>query len=289
MATHAIPTPLLAAKAPGRPIGELLVAAGRLSQQDVHQVLAVQRQQGGRFGDTARALGLIDEADVRLALAQQFRYDSVPLGAAKFSKDLYIAARPDCRASEAVRALRGELTLRWFDRDQQTLVVGGARARSGTSVLAANLAVAFAQAGKRALLVDCDLRSPQLHELFGLPSDPGLADVLNDRCDLQDAIVRVEDLHLSVLCAGAVQSQPHEILSSTGFAHRLELLRAEYDVIILDTPPILQCAESQMIAARAHGYVLVTRRHRTKLEDIELAQRRLEPTGATVLGAVIVE
>ena len=70
MATHAIPTPLLAAKAPGRPIGELLVAAGRLSQQDVHQVLAVQRQQGGRFGDTARALGLIDEADVRLALAQ---------------------------------------------------------------------------------------------------------------------------------------------------------------------------------------------------------------------------
>jgi receptor protein-tyrosine kinase len=289
MASSAIRSRLFPNKTAPRLIGELLVEAERLREQDVKRILAAQRTQGGRFGEVARALGLIDEDDIARALARQFHYDAVPLGTTKFSAKLYTVARPHSQASEAIRALRGELTLRWFDRGQRTLAIGAARARAGTTVLAANLAVAFAQAGKRTLLIDCNLRHPQLHELFGLPSDPGLSDVLTERCELHDAIVRVEDFHLAVLCAGAVPDNPYELLSTDGFGHRLELLRAQYDVVLLDTPPLLHCADSQMIAARAQGYVLATRRHRTKLADIAAATERLAPTGAAVLGGVIVE
>lgn len=268
-------------------IGELLHDAGRLTDHDIRRVIAEQRQSGRRFGETAHDLGMIDEDDIRNALARQFHYDYIRPSETQLSADIFVASDLFGPATEAVRGLRGELMLRWFDADHRCLAVGGASRASRASLVAANLAVAFAQLGKRTLLVDADLRRPRQHELFGLSHDTGLADLLIERCAMTEAIVRVAAFDLSVLGAGTIPLNPHELLSSGQFGHVLETARMHFEIVIVDSAPLLECAEAQMVALRSEGYLFATRRHRTRLADIEAARTRLQPSGATVLGAVI--
>src|SRR5690606_19458484 len=129
---------------------------------------------------------------------------------------------------------------------------------------------------------------PIQHELFGISAEVGLADVLIGRCSVDKAVVSIAKLNgLAVLCAGPVPPNPHELLSSRGLRYLVELAQECFDVVIFDTPPALEYADAPMIAARAGGYLLVTRRHMTRLTDVEATQSRLAPSGAAILGAVI--
>ena len=175
-------------------------------------------------------------------------------------------------------------------KGRKVLAVGAPRTGTGASTVAANLAVSFAQLGERTLLLDANFRNPAQHQLFGMSAETGLADVLLGRTSVDKSIVSIAQLNgLAVLCAGPVPPNPHELLSSRAMQYLLELAREIYDVVIIDAPPALEYADAQMIASRAGGYVLVTRRHRTRMADVTAVQERLEPAGATLLGAIVNE
>jgi capsular exopolysaccharide synthesis family protein len=178
--------------------------------------------------------------------------------------------------------------LRWFDQGHKTLAVGSARKGTGSSTMAANLAIAFAQLGERTLLLDANFRRPAQHALFGISADAGLTEVLLGRCNVEKAVVSIAQLNgLAVLCAGPLPPNPHELLSSRALQYLLDLAREIFDVVIIDSPPVLEYADAQMIAARAGGYLLVTRRHKSRMAEVEAAQQRLAPSNATIVGAIV--
>ena len=203
--------------------------------------------------------------------------------------ELYAAREPAGERAEALRWLRSQLILRWFG-DCCTLAVVGAHTDDGAEVVAANLAIAMAQLGEQTLLIDANLRQPRQHELFGLEPAFGLTDLLRNR-DVHDRallpVPAVPSLH--VLCAGAVPPNPQELLSRTSLIYLLKTLPERFRAILIATPPALGFADVQVIAARARGCLLVTRRHRTRVRDVELLKSRLEPGGAVLLGGVMQE
>jgi chain length determinant protein tyrosine kinase EpsG len=198
--------------------------------------------------------------------------------------------QPQSRETEALRELRSQLILRWFKDGRTTLAVTGGRSGDGCSSVAANLAIVLAQLGERTLLIDANFRNPKQQELFALRPEAGLADLLRGRDVYDEALTAVPSLeHLRVLCAGAIPANPQELLSRASFIYVLQKMSEKYRSVVIDTPPALEFADAQIVSARAHGCLLVTRRHRTRLSEVEEVKRRLEPTGATLLGAVINE
>jgi len=204
------------------------------------------------------------------------------------SKLLVGMHQPQSRQTEALRELRSQLILRWFKDGRTSLAVAGARSGDGCSIVAANLAIVLAQLGERTLLIDANFRNPRQHELFSLRPEAGLADLLRGRDVYDEALTAVPSLeHLRVLCAGAVPGNPQELLSRASFIYVLKTMSEKYRSIVIDTPPALAFADAQIVSARAQGCLLVTRRHHSRLADVEDVKRRLEPTGAQLLGAVI--
>lgn len=289
MAINPVPSPPGGRVVPThRTIGELLAEAGKLTEHDIKRVVAFQRKKSLRFGEAARGLGLATDEDVQRALAQQFNYNYIRRGESGLSPMLVSAYQPFGLPAESFRVLRSQLALRWFDKGHKTLAVGSPRSRTGCSTLAANLAVSYAQLGERTLLLDANFRRPAQQQLFGISADVGLADVLVGRCSVEKAVVTIAQLNgLSVLCTGPAPPNPHELLSSRALHYLIDLAQECFDVVIFDTPPALEYADTQMIAARAGGYLLVARRDITRLADVEATKARLAPAGATLVGAVV--
>jgi len=220
--------------------------------------------------------------------ALKFNDARVPRGESGASPMLVSASQSSDATAESFRILRSQLALRWFEHGHKTIAVGGPRSGAGASTLAANLAVSFAQLGERTLLLDANLRRPSQHLLFGIPADAGLADVLIGRVTVDRAVVRLAQLNgLAILCGGRVPPNPHELLSNRALHYLVDLAHECFDVVIFDTPPMLEYADAQMISARAGAYLMVVRRHRTRFADVEATKARLAPAGATLLGAVI--
>lgn len=274
-----------------RKIGEVLLENGTLTQHDIERILTVQKQhQGEAFGDVALRLGIVTEREMRQALALQSKFPYALLGDSSLSPLLTSAYEPFGKRAEELRVLRSELILRWFGRGNRTLSVMQARSGDGSSALAANLAIVFAQLGERTLLIDANLRAPVQHDLFGIRADYGLVDFLNGRDRLGDALVPVPGFNtLSVFCAGLPPPNPQELLSRVAFEYMLQTISGSFDIVIVDAPPVLESADAQLLAARTRGALLVAKRHHTKLADMQRMREQLEPSGAVVLGAVIDE
>ena len=156
-------------------------------------------------------------------------------------------------------------------------------------MLAANLAVSFAQLGERTLLIDANLRAPLQHVLFGVDPRYGLVDCIKGE-NLEDALASVSGFScLSVLCAGEPPPNPQELLGRVSFGYLMETAPVKYDVVIVDTSPIRECADAQLVASRARGAILSIKRHNTRLEDVMRVKAQLESAEVSLLGAVIDE
>jgi protein-tyrosine kinase len=272
------------------PIGEVLRELGKLTELDIGRIVLRQKDTKQKFGEAARSLGLVSREDVAYALARQFEYPCSLPAESNLSPLLVTALEPFGAAAETFRGLRGHLMLSWFNEQRKSLVVTGTRHSEGASVIAANLAVAFAQLGERTLLIDANLRRPGQHDLFGLTSADGLSSLLSGRLQFKHALCAVPPFNmLSVLCAGFAAPNPHELLSSVSFSWLMETASAAFDFIIIDSPPLLVYPDAQVIAARSSGCLLTTRRHATSLRDVEEAKRILSPAGATLVGALLNE
>ena len=270
-------------------IGMVLIEAGRLTPDGAERILRLQREEGLRFGDAAIRLGLLSVADVQFALSRQFHYPYLARGHSAVSEELVAAYDPFGTRAESLRALRSQLTLRWFDNDpaRKALTIVSAARKEGRSFVAANLAVVFAQLGERTLLIDADLRHPRQHELFGLQNHVGLSAVLAGRGG-PETVQHVPSLpKLSVLPAGALPPNPQELLAGPIFPELLHQLAEQVDVILLDSPAAADTADAQILAVRSGAALIVARTNATRMWRVQGVTDSVVQARATIVGSVL--
>jgi protein-tyrosine kinase len=268
-------------------IGRLLLQLGKISIEDTDKILRVQQESGLLFGDAALKLGLITQADISQVLALQFSYPYLQTGQGNYSEELVAAYQPFSKQVEALRALRSQLMMRWFNERNKSLAIVSSSGGEGVSYLAANLAVMFSQLGERTLLVDANMRAPRQHKIFNLIQNRGLSDIIAGRAgiDVVSKVPYFEDL--SVLGAGTPPPNPQELLNRLRFSHFLNYTKSKYDVILVDAAPANNSADAQVTVARCGGALLVSRLNHTRLSDITEMRNQIAVTGASVVGAVI--
>ena len=215
--------------------------------------------------------------------------ESLPAPASELVPEIVVTGDPDSPDAEQLRSLRSQLMLRWLDSKERpgALAVVSAGPGEGRTWIAANLAVLFAQAGKRTILIDADLRRPCLHHVFGVPGSVGLSSILAGR-PAADAIVDIRVASgLSLLPAGAPAPHPQELLAGDGFRRLLSALCSSADVVLVDTPAADSCADAAMIAARAGAALVVASRDRSSVPRIATLSNNLQDFGVRVVGAVL--
>lgn len=192
-------------------------------------------------------------------------------------------------ASEAYRMIRANLLYAAVDAPPKVVLVTSPGPAEGKSTLCANLGVVLAQSGKRTLVMDCDLRRPVMHEIFGLRNTSmGLVNVVIGECSLQEACQGpLPDLSLEVLTVGAVPPNPAEFLASRRFAEVLATARETFDHVVLDSSPMGQVSDPTAIAVQADGVLLTLDASKTRKGSVQRAVRGLNAVGANVLGTVM--
>lgn len=274
--------------APTRSIGEHLRALGALRAGDEAKILAEQTRSGLPFGEAALRLGLIDAGRLAEALARQHAY-AWPLNDPALAPELLCARAPESAGAEAFRDLRTQLMGRWRDQpaDCQALAVVSPARGDGRSVVAANLAICFAQANLRTLLIDLDLRQPCQQRWFGRPQRLGVSSLLIGRGTLDEALGESDGTTLSVLGAGPRPPNPQELLGPGLLGLLMARLRQRFDVIVADTPAAAQASDAQLAAQQCGQALLVSRPHHAGLHETRALLGRLQQAGVQLLGATL--
>ncbi|MBV8076683.1 MAG: polysaccharide biosynthesis tyrosine autokinase, partial [Planctomycetaceae bacterium] len=197
-------------------------------------------------------------------------------------------AKPNSYWAEAYRAIRINLDfLHRRDPRLQVLLVTSPYPGDGKTTAASNLAISFALAGRRVLLIDADLRSPSLDEVHGLRREPGLAHLLKDRLPLHQAVQRSRIENLEVITVGLEVRNPDELLSSPRLKELLDEACRAYDVIVLDSSPLLAAIDPAIVGAVVDGVVLVARPGMLRRRDVELVLELLRIGRASLLGMLV--
>lgn len=189
--------------------------------------------------------------------------------------------------AEAFRTLRTNLIFSQAVQAIKTMVVTSAGPSEGKTTTSANLAVTFAQQGLRVLLVDGDLRRSRLHQVFGLPREPGLTEALIGREPIEDVIRATAVQGLDILPAGTLPPSPPELLGGARMRELLAELARRYDVVVLDAPPVHAASDASILGTLADGVLMVVRVGRTHREAALAAVQQLQSLGVRVVGAVL--
>lgn len=189
--------------------------------------------------------------------------------------------------AESYRLLRTTVHYPKESEGPRTIMVTSPTPGEGKTTTVANLAVTFAQTGKKVLLIDCDLRKPAVHAMFNLEMKPGLAELLfkvgAHEMAVQSSVVK----NLDVLCSGAISPNPSEILGSKEMRGLVEQAKREYDVILFDASPALAATDATVLSTLVEGVILVVAAGSTRLTDIDRSIELLEAVGGCVLGFVV--
>ena len=210
-------------------------------------------------------------------------------GKASSSKRQEIVTLADIRSpsAEAFRTLRTNLIFSQSVQALRTIVVTSASPGEGKTTTAANLAVSFAQHGMRVLLIDCDLRRARLHKVFSIGREPGITEMVLGR-EEPDAVTRETDTPgLYLIPSGVLPPNPSELVGGERMRKCLAMLSEAFDLIILDTPPLLAASDGAILATLSDGVVLVLRAGTTESEAAQQAIQQLNTVGARVVGAVL--
>jgi capsular exopolysaccharide synthesis family protein len=201
--------------------------------------------------------------------------------------DLVTLANPRSPVSEAFRTLRTNIQLSSLDSPVRSMLVTSASPDEGKSTTLANLGVTFAQGGTRTLLIDCDLRRPSLHTLFGIGNERGLTSMLlaEDRGPSPIAATPVDGLRL--LPCGPLPPNPSEILGSQRFKTLVTGLQGEADLLLFDCPPALAVSDAAVLSRHVEAVLLVASAGKTRRDHAARARQALERAGARILGVVL--
>lgn len=194
--------------------------------------------------------------------------------------------KPKSIAAEAYRTLRTNIQYSSFDEEVRTIVITSSEPGEGKSTTAGNIALSFAQADKRTIIIDCDLRKPSLHKKFKVSNSVGLSDVLIGKEKIDTVLFKFDD-KLDVITSGKLPPNPSEMLGSKTMERLLLALKERYDIIILDTAPLQAVTDAQILSTKADGIILVVRAEATKRESVLQAKSLIEKVGGKILGTVL--
>jgi capsular exopolysaccharide synthesis family protein len=201
--------------------------------------------------------------------------------------------QPRSPVSESFRALRTNTIFAGVDKPLYRIMVTSATPQEGKTTVSANLAVVLAQGERKVVVIDADLRRPQIHRKFGLYNRVGLSDLFLLMRPLeslpQGVIQYSEAAKLAVITSGKLPPNPAELLTSQKMGQFLDMLNKEYDLILIDTPPVLTVTDAAALAPCVDGVLLVTMPGKTRLRDFQQAYEQLQTVGARVLGVVLNE
>lgn len=202
-------------------------------------------------------------------------------------RKLITKLNPKSPVSEQYRTIRTNIQFSSIDEDIRTLMVTSSGPGEGKSTTTANLAVVFAQQGKRVLLVDADMRKPTVHYTFGFTNTFGLTNVLTRQMALEEAVKSTNEELLHVLTSGPIPPNPAELLSSRGMKEFFDAALAAYDLVMFDTPPVLAVTDAQVLSNQCDGTILVISSGKTEIESAEKTKDLLVAAKAKILGVVL--
>jgi len=244
-------------------------------------------------GDTTAFLGLPEIGVIPSAGASMPRSRRL-LGPAAAADDLELVAwqRKPSAMSESFRAALTSILMMGSNGSRpRVLVLSSPAPQEGKTTVCTNLGISLAAVHRRVLLIDADLRRPRLHQIFDLDNDHGLSQILAspDPIDgpLNAAVLQTHIPNLSVITSGSTDDADPSLLYSGRLPELIAAARAEYDMVLIDTPPMLAMADARIIARHADGVVLVARTGHTTRDALEQAAARLAEDGARVLGAIL--
>ncbi len=269
-------------------IGPMLVARGTLNPKDLSAISQAQTQFGLRFGDAALKLGLVKPTDVEAILAEQFAYTQRPTSTSKLNPRLSALFQPDSPQAEALRSLRSELQMRYFQLNpQRSLALVASDNPDELALTSANLAISFAQLGFRTLLIDANLRNSDINSLFGLhPYAPGLADRLAGRQTLAPIpIAEVPSLWL--MPAGTKAPNPQELIAGAQYREYINQSQQLFDVVLINTTPMDSNRDAQVVAALSGAALVVTHIHKTRTRALASICQRLRDLGVRLVGSAL--
>lgn len=202
-------------------------------------------------------------------------------------RKLITKLNPKSPISEQFRTIRTNINFSSVDKEMRLLMVTSSSPGEGKSTVTANLAVTFAQQGKKVLLVDADLRKPTVHYTFNMTNTFGLTTILTRQGSFQESISSTDVQHLYVLPSGPIPPNPAELLGSRGMKELLREATAQYDIVLLDTPPVLAVTDAQILANECDGTVLVVSSGQTEIEAAKKAKEMLTSSTTPLLGVVL--
>jgi tyrosine-protein kinase Etk/Wzc len=200
---------------------------------------------------------------------------------------LLALAAPTDVATEALRGLRTSLSFTRHAATNNLLMVCGSSPNAGKTFVSANLATVVAQAGQRVLLIDANMRDGELHKVFDGRAEYGLSELITGRIVTEEAIRPVPDVeNLDYISCGATPLNPSDLLMRPAFAALLQQFAAQYDLVVLDSPPILAVTDAAVIGCHVGTCLLVVRYGLNQAGEIELAKERLTQSGVAVDGVI---
>ncbi|MGP4074861.1 CpsD/CapB family tyrosine-protein kinase [Halobacillus sp. K22] len=194
---------------------------------------------------------------------------------------------PKSPIAEQYRTIRTNLQFASVDKELETMIVTSPGPSEGKSLTTANVAVVFAQQGKKVLLVDADLRKPTVHYTFRADNTSGLSNFLVRNRSLKELAKESRVENLDLLPSGPIPPNPSELLGSTMMEKLIGEAKEHYDMIIFDTPPVLAVADSQVLSKFVDGALVVVRSKQTEQEAAGKAKEQLEQSRANILGVVL--
>lgn len=202
-------------------------------------------------------------------------------------RKLIASIDPKSPISEQYRTIRTNIQYSSVDKEIKTLMVTSSGPGEGKSTTAANLAITFAQLGKKVLLVDADLRKPTVHHTFSVNNLFGFTTVLTKQKTLETTVIETEEKDLFILTSGPIPPNPAELLSSKSMEQFFEEAKTLFDYILFDTPPLLAVADPQILANQCDGTILVVYSEKTEIDQAKKSKELLENAHSKLLGVVL--
>lgn len=228
------------------------------------------------LSDEQRKLDRIDDKGKRLRKAKHLHPNA-----------LLAQRNPTDITIESLRSLRTSLHFAMMEAPNNIMMISGPSPNVGKSFISGNLAAVVAQAGQKVLLIDMDLRKGYMHKMFDAGSENGISDVLSKRISLAEAIQPTKVAELSFLPRGTIPPNPSELLMSQGLSDLLAEVKDQYDLIIVDTPPIMAVTDAAIVGRHCGVTMLVTRFAMNPVKELEVTKQRFEQNGITVKGVVL--